>query len=464
MKKTKRKQIIKILILVLILSLFSIHMKGQTKKALIIVNDDYIEFADLHLSIEDHFKLRIILTKMGYEVTLIKNTNHSEMLRALDAFFKKSNTMSLLYYSGHAYKSKNDNNVYLTPIDAEIENGIVKESGLISIKQISYLSSKSNSEQNVLMFNVTIDVELGEIQKDIKKDIQRTKFSKIDENNTIILSNINQKNTSKRTSYLLKIFLHELENTSLTIRDTFENVRDNSRKSQFLDISVFLGGFDPTLTWGRGNVDISIILPGGESRMLSFPFPPPKASASYIIDKKNFKDAKNLFRVNEILSKVLEECGYREKSYYQIPNGFALVTRIEKIDLDVYPYPEPERWTITNESSRNDFSIKNYLRSLFYAKQGKYRVIVFFITNITFGQTEKSMTFTEAKKHLKRGHNSLPIEFQSVTFDENYSCTALIYEFDKFEFEEGVQVDYSQFLGHDHLIRNNFLPVLLKSN
>lgn len=196
--------------------------------------------------------------------------------------------------------------------------------------------------------------------------------------------------------------------------------------------------------------------------MPTFPFPPPKSSTNYVFEKEYLSNFENLYEVGNILDQTLKLCGYHERSYYQIPEGFALVTRMEQIELDATPSPIPDRWNAPHKEEYTTFTLKKYFQSLFFAKKGKYRIIVFLVTSIPFSQTETQMKIDDAQRFLKKGYNSLPIDFQSIKFTEDYECTALIYEFDKMEFEEGIQIESSKHLAFEHLKKNNFISIFTK--
>jgi hypothetical protein len=307
----------------------------------------------------------------------------------------------------------------------------------------------------------------------MQEDILSLASANQDTNNTIVLSNNNLQKLPSETSFFLNFLLDKLKRPNQTIKETFEGIRMKSYGNNSLNISLMLGNFPYALTW-RGDYYNPTNSPKEDSNppnspgdlklMPSFPFPPPKASAGYILDKEYFEYVPNLFEVSKILDNTLKACGYLERSYYKIPEGFALVTRIEKINLDASPCPIPERWNAPHSEDYDDFSIKDYFRSLFKAEVGKYRIIVFLVTSIPFSQTESQMSISDAEKYLKKGYNSLPIEFRLIRFTNDYDCTALIYEFDKIEYEQGTLIEYSKSLGYEHLVKNNFLPILSKRN
>lgn len=170
-----------------------------------------------------------------------------------------------------------------------------------------------------------------------------------------------------------------------------------------------------------------------------FPWPPPKSSAVMIIPNellmKPIDHPINLFEVENGLSTALGSCGYDEKTYYAVPRGFAIVTRIEKIDPDGMPKESQERWSIEIKPLRT-FSLSAYARALFTANPGYYRVIVFIVTPLPFNQTDEYISRREAVEWLRAGMNSLPASIGELGYTSDYKCTVLIYEFEQLESEK----------------------------
>ncbi len=81
--------------------------------------------------------------------------------------------------------------------------------------------------------------------------------------------------------------------------------------------------------------------------MPEFPWQPLRASAIMTIPSKFFKKDNEPFLLDDIkkvISDALDSCGYVEKSYYSVPEGFAIVTRLEHINENGSPKNISERW------------------------------------------------------------------------------------------------------------------------
>jgi hypothetical protein len=129
--------------------------------------------------------------------------------------------------------------------------------------------------------------------------------------------------------------------------------------------------------------------------------------------------------------------GYGERSYYAVPHGFALVTRLEQIEASGKSKLAPERWNAGRPTATESFSLISYLLALFRAKPGYYRLIVFIVTDNPFAQSDKAITSSKAVEWLHSGLNILPPFVREIPYSPNFVCTAMIYEF-KSEGDESI--------------------------
>jgi tetratricopeptide (TPR) repeat protein len=179
-------------------------------------------------------------------------------------------------------------------------------------------------------------------------------------------------------------------------------------------------------------------LPPRDSR--SYPYlawPPPKASAVAAIPSKYLRESHTkttyLRNVDEKLSEALEASGYSRKSYFAVPDGFAIVTQLEHINADGTPV-EKDRWgIIPNVEKLHKFTLQGYFIALFTANPGYYRVIIFVVTSQPFTQSKLTLSPEKAEAWLSEGLNRLPKSIAQLQFTEEYAVTALIYQFKKIE-------------------------------
>ena len=159
-----------------------------------------------------------------------------------------------------------------------------------------------------------------------------------------------------------------------------------------------------------------------------FPWYPPTPSARLVVPKAAFKGAATFGALFSDLDQALENTGYAEKSYYSVPDGLAVVTRMERVYADGRPEGLPARWELEHYGPPR-LSLREYVEALFTANPGFYRVIVFVVTDRPFGAGQRSVSPDEATSWLADGFNALPEDWRAKPLPSNYTCTALIYEF-----------------------------------
>jgi len=124
-----------------------------------------------------------------------------------------------------------------------------------------------------------------------------------------------------------------------------------------------------------------------------------------------------------------DKCRYFERSYYGVPDGFALVTRLEQINSDGTSKEIPDRWS-TEIGPLRKFSLKPYLDALFRARTGYYRIIVFIVTLHEIVYTNTPPDRDKAEEWVIDGSDRLPDAIRKLEFSEKngkmYACTALI--------------------------------------
>ena len=165
-----------------------------------------------------------------------------------------------------------------------------------------------------------------------------------------------------------------------------------------------------------------------------FPWPPPQASATEVIPRTLLEPKlgpTRLRNADQRITEALEQNGYYERRYYAVPEGFALVTRMEQIESDGTSKQGPQRWTL-QPPLYAEFSITAYFAALLRGMPGYYRVIVFVVTPFPFEQSTAKVTPNEIEEWYSGGLNRLPPSIGNLEFShEGYACTALIYEFER---------------------------------
>ncbi len=196
---------------------------------------------------------------------------------------------------------------------------------------------------------------------------------------------------------------------------------------------------------------------------------PPRASAQQVIPNSFFRKKSNeailLSDVDNRLHAAMDKCGYTTSTYYPLESGFALVTRIEQINPDGTPLPGDNRWSLETERNCESFfgAFKNYMSALLIGKKpGYFRVIVFMVTSQEFSQSGISVTDEEAKEWFTKGLNVIPRSCKFIPYTNNFSVTALIYEFKITSHTSELVIP--SFTGKIHLQRSKLWSALQNKN
>lgn len=194
-----------------------------------------------------------------------------------------------------------------------------------------------------------------------------------------------------------------------------------------------------------------------------FPWPPPQPSASAKVPSEfllNAETPTSLHEVAERLERAFQQAGYGEYSYYQAPDGFALVSQIEQFHPDGTSKEIPDRWAATLTPPRS-FSLTAYMKSLFTSQAGYYRIIAFIVTSAPFAQTNKRTTPSEAEAWVTGGAGQLPESIGESDYTAHHYCIALIYEFDQAD-QNSVPIfkEVSELSGKEHLKKATLWSVL----
>ena len=168
-------------------------------------------------------------------------------------------------------------------------------------------------------------------------------------------------------------------------------------------------------------------------RIPLFPWPPPRPSAFAKIPPKLLVKGEgqtNLGDVADRIENAFQQAGYGEKTWYAVPGGFALASRLEQFNPDGTSKNEPDRWSAKIKAPEI-FGLKDVMRALFTAQSGRYRIIVFIVTTQPFSAADKTVSADEASKWVQQGAFTLPQAIRNLDYTPEYYCEALIYEFDQ---------------------------------
>ena len=194
-----------------------------------------------------------------------------------------------------------------------------------------------------------------------------------------------------------------------------------------------------------------------------FPFPPPEWSESRDLSSF-FIGSKTLGEIEGKLVKALDANGYFSRSYFQVPNGFTLATRLEQIQPDGTSMPDKNRWSV-KPVREEAFSVANYLKSLLVSQPGFFRVFVFVVTDKSIYKNPKyRVSREEAINWLSEGGRCLPgpLVRQKVSSGVT-KVTALVYEFEVSESNGQAKLHHPAMLtGEAHLRKAKLISILQK--
>ena len=184
-------------------------------------------------------------------------------------------------------------------------------------------------------------------------------------------------------------------------------------------------------------------------------WPPPQASGVMTLPW-GFKEkfiGNTMEHIDFYLRDQLYKADYYEFRYYNIPQGFALITRLERIELNGKPSTN-NRWnTNTPDLLIDDFTIKNYLKALFLRPPGNYRIFIFFVTNQSFKQKDPLLS-NETVDRWMRASSRLATSSREIVFSKNHDITLLVYEFENSEDKTPEVILPGKISPHIHLRRS----------
>jgi len=134
--------------------------------------------------------------------------------------------------------------------------------------------------------------------------------------------------------------------------------------------------------------------------------------------------------VSEQLDSELEKRGY-SSGFFCVPGGFAMATSVERIREDKRPYPGDARWVTDPQGLldlREGFSLKRVFDALVNADPGRYRMMIFYVTDKAVTPTDKPPT-AAILTLPERGPDEVPAYFDELPYTAAHRVRVLVYEF-----------------------------------
>ena len=165
-------------------------------------------------------------------------------------------------------------------------------------------------------------------------------------------------------------------------------------------------------------------------RLPEFPWPPPPYSTRLKLDRDLLiagQTAPTNGSVAARMEHALAANGYTPLSYYALPDGFVIVTQIERIDARAAPAAK-QRWS-TQLSPVIPFNLEAYIRALLGKDGDSFRVIAFAFTPTPFTTSGRPVAPDDAMRWVEKGATALPAALAGQPYGSDTVCTALVYEF-----------------------------------
>lgn len=160
-----------------------------------------------------------------------------------------------------------------------------------------------------------------------------------------------------------------------------------------------------------------------------FPWPPPQKFQSQTLSEHLYPAYRTLAEVDGSLRQALQANGYTQRSYFQTPGGFALVTQLEQFKPDGSPKTGANRWK-DYPVQENFEGVWDYLKSLVMPTPGNFRLFVFVVTDQPYGQSQRRVGKEEAVGWLSTGLNRLPPKIAQMPLNAQHYLDVLVYEFE----------------------------------
>ena len=159
-------------------------------------------------------------------------------------------------------------------------------------------------------------------------------------------------------------------------------------------------------------------------------WPPPQESARLLLDRKDLDPKRELVTLGDVadrLRKALRTAGYEDIGFYSVPEGFALVTRIEQMSKVGSPLPGPERYN--SKIAPKWDSLWSYVRAVLFATRGYFRMYMILVTSTPIYSDDERLLFDTSLHLASGGAIDLPDEMRAKLYTPAHQCAVLIYEF-----------------------------------
>jgi outer membrane protein OmpA-like peptidoglycan-associated protein len=210
--------------------------------------------------------------------------------------------------------------------------------------------------------------------------------------------------------------------------DNPDACRNENRKTDFRIVAV---------GWSRGEYMSAARMTLGP-KVDTFPWPPPLATKWTRLPVRLCVNAreKTLGGSVDLIRAAFRRGGFpeTERTYLIGKTGFAMAGHMEAIADDATFKPPPDRWAAPEaETPWQSFSITGYLRALFSANTGHYRIIVIALTDHMFAGPQVVPVDSAIRAIPENGlAGDLPTNIAKTPLAQSgLNCYAFVYEFER---------------------------------
>ncbi|MEM6321889.1 MAG: hypothetical protein AAF960_29790 [Bacteroidota bacterium] len=304
------------------------------------------------------------------------------------------------------------------------ENGV----GYFALEDLETPNSEGEKRQNIENFAGFYNGRLNGLKATL--DIQ-----KLERGVQIVLRDIEQKQTYWTLLPALTKASSALNLSNILLQST------TSAKSIFLEELLLdavnyqtISGMYTEKNQRNGLFFVKDYPPKRET-MPIFPWPPPDASARVNVLEDDLASIKNLGQLNQLIIEKLQRAGspMEVNRYFYLPNGFVLVTGLERIDESVQTSSQIERFRIALTNESVDFRLLDYLKSLVGVEEGIYRLSAFVVTDDLTPNIPRIPTSREKSLWKGNSFGTLPKRVGKIPLNRQHYCRLYVYEFEQKE-------------------------------
>lgn len=222
---------------------------SQNKTALVIGNQNYLNFSKLSTPRSEAVDMKNALERLGFEVILILDGTEYTITDALYDFedrLKRRGGIALFHYGGHGVQVKDSN--YIIPVDARIPDERRVKANAIDVDEVLGIMEVSGSKTNIVILDACRDNPLPSVSRSSSRGLAVVANPPTD---SIIVYSADA-GTTAQDGLFTPTLLKYIETPGLELVDVLKRVRTDVRKKSGgnqrtgeynqLESDVFLAG------------------------------------------------------------------------------------------------------------------------------------------------------------------------------------------------------------------------------